>query len=384
MSDKKFYMGFWNYTPTGALDEAQAAQDWKDLGMNLAMSSAFARGDDKARLLKQLDEAHRNGIKVIVCDERLCWKNLENGEQQYIADVESATADFGGHPAFFAFSVGDEPSRKELENAITAARIVNRRSKAFLNFLPMADQPFVSDYRLKDKYHYEDVLADAAARAELSELSYDNYTQCNIHNRSYGLDQYFDNLRIYRNAALRCGIDFWTTLLSVGHWYYRTPTEDDIRWQLSTAAAHGAKGILWFFIYTREQVEDNYRNAPFDCFYQKTRMFEYLSRQNKIFIKYYADRFASATLKNVYHYNTAYGGFPVYKDGDIEGLSFRSKYGNNYIISEFTSEQGDFLAVVNNMQGENDSDNAHGIWKGKPFSAWLAPGQLCILENQEQ
>ena len=68
MSDKKFYMGFWNYTPTGALDEAQAAQDWKDLGMNLAMSSAFARGDDKARLLKQLDEAHRNGIKVIVAD----------------------------------------------------------------------------------------------------------------------------------------------------------------------------------------------------------------------------------------------------------------------------------------------------------------------------
>ena len=131
-------------------------------------------------------------------------------------------------------------------------------------------------------------------------------------------------------------------------------------------------------------MEDNYRNAPFDCFYQKTRMFEYLSRQNKIFMKYYADRFASATLKNVYHYNTAYGGFPVYKDGDIEGLSFRSKYGNNYIISEFTSKQGDFLAVVNNMQGENDSDNAHGIWKGKPFSAWFAPGQLCILENQEQ
>ena len=51
MMNKEFLMGFWNYTETGRLDAAQAACDWKELGMNLAMSSNFLRGDDKLSLI---------------------------------------------------------------------------------------------------------------------------------------------------------------------------------------------------------------------------------------------------------------------------------------------------------------------------------------------
>lgn len=381
MTNKKFFMGFWNYTRIGDLKEEQAARDWKDLGMNLAISSTFMRGDNKDLMLLQLDAAHKNGIKVIVCDERTLWRNLDDGEEAYIKGVDSAIADFGNHPAFYAFLVGDEPSRKELEQAITAVRIVNARSKAFLNFLPMADEPFVSDYLLQEKHEYEDVLVDAMERSGLSTVSYDNYSQCYIQNREYGLDLYFDNLRVYRNVALRCGCDFWTTLLSVGHWFYRVPTEDDIRWQISTAVAHGAKGLLWFFIYTRNQIEDNYRDAPIDWFYHRTPMFDIMARQNNLFMKFFAERLAQARLEKVYHYNTAYGGMPLYKAGDIEELDFRSEYGSNFILSEFSSLEGDFLLIVNNMQGADNSDKAYGTWHGKTFSEWLSPGQMVIIEK---
>ena len=248
MTENKFFMGFWNYTRIGVLDSKDAAKDWKELGINLAMSSVYLRSDDKNLMLSQLDEAHKNGIQVIVYDERTMWKNLENGEEAFRKDVEDAIEDFGAHPAFYAFFVGDEPPRRELERAIRAIQIVNERSKAYLNFLPMGDEPFVSDYGLKNKYEYEDVLVDAMKRSGLSTVCYDNYAQCYIHNREYGLNSYFDNLRVYRNVAHRVGCDFWTSLLSVPHWSYRNLTEDDIRWQISTAVAHGAKGLQWFYL----------------------------------------------------------------------------------------------------------------------------------------
>ena len=202
-----------------------------------------------------------------------------------------------------------------------------------------------------------------------------------IRNKEYGLDLYFDNLRIYRNVAERCGTDLWTTLLCVGHWFYRVPTENDIRWQISTAVAYGVKGLLWFFIYSRDLIEDNYRDAPLDCFYRRTPMFDILARQNNLFMKFYANRFAQAKLEKVYHYKTAYGGTPLYREGDIAGLDFKSEYGNNYILSEFSSPDGDFLVIVNNMQGANDSDKAYGTFNGRSFQEWLAPGQMAIIEK---
>ena len=32
----------------------------------------------------------------------------------------------------------------------------------------------------------------------------------------------------------------------------RVPTQDDIRWQLNTAAAHGYTGFMWFYLYENE------------------------------------------------------------------------------------------------------------------------------------
>ncbi len=383
MQNKKqnFYCGFWNYTFCGALDAKKAAKDWKELGMNLGMSSIYNEKDDKQVILDQLNEAQKNGVKLIICDWRTVWRNLQNGREEYIRLAEEAIADFGNHPAFYAFSVGDEPPRRELEQAIEAVKIINAHSNAFLNFLPMADEPFVSDYLLKEKHEYKDVLIDAVKRSGLRNVCYDNYTQCRIKDREYGLNMYFDNLRIYRETAKECGVDMWTTLLSVGHWFYRVPTEDDIRWQISTAAAHGAKGLLWFFLYTRSKIEDNYRDAPIDWFYNRTETFGRMARQINLFMKFYADRFAEAELKNVYHVNTAYGGNELYKNGAIENFEFSSEYGNDFIVSEFSSPRGDFVAVVNNSQAADGSDRAFGIYGDKKFSLWLAPGQLWIVEK---
>ena len=102
-------------------------------------------------------------------------------------------------------------------------------------------------------------------------------------------------------------------------------------------------------------------------------------RQNNIFTQYYAKYFINAKLEKVYHYQHAYGGFPLYKIGDIDGLDFHSENGNNYIFSEFSSPDGDFIVIVNNMQQAESADKAFGTYKGKEFLFRLAPGQMAIL-----
>ena len=90
-------------------------------------------------------------------------------------------------------------------------------------------------------------------------LCYDCYTQMNPEEE--GTDRFFLNLKYYSDAAKAAKLPLWTTLLSVGHYRYREPNEDDLRWQLSAAAACGCKGILWFFIYMRAPMS-NYRVSP--------------------------------------------------------------------------------------------------------------------------
>ncbi len=376
---KKFLMSFWNYTDAGVLDEEQAAKDWKELGMTVVMSSEWKKGQDKSLLLTQMDEAHKQGLQVIVCDERTHWRNLAQGESGFIKDVEEAVADFGRHPAFYAFFVGDEPSLPELENAIRAIRLVNEKTVAMLNFLPTGDEPFITDYRLKDRYDYERVVLDAVQRSGIASVAYDNYSQCYLQDRKRGWELYFDNLKLFYNVAKATGKDMWTSLLSVGHWNYRIPTEDDFRWQISTAVAHGAKGIYWFYLYAR-YLESSYRNSPIDMFYKRTETFNALRRQINTFMRYFADRFANATLIEAYHYGTVYGKNVAYIEGVVDGLKIEGKYGNDLIISRFSAENGEFIAVVNNAQDAEQVERVTGVYNGKAFGEWLAPGQLIILE----
>ena len=79
---------------------------------------------------------------------------------------------------------------------------------------------------------------------------------------------YHQNLAVYRNASLKHGIPFWCALseapgtggcmMLTGGWarrnYFnsmvfggkRDPTEAQIRWQVFTSLAYGAKGVLYF------------------------------------------------------------------------------------------------------------------------------------------
>lgn len=262
---------------------------------------------------------------------------------------------------------------------LAAAKLVNELSAAYVNFFPLFNEDF--EGRLgTDHEGYCKKLVSAVRETGLKMLSYDCYDQCFEVDREIGINQYFRNLNAFSRLAKECGVPLWTCLLSVGHWCYRVPTEDDLRWQLSTAAAHGAKGVMWFYLYQR-YLESSYRNSPFDLYYRRTETFDRLARQNRIFLEHYAGRLCQAEPVRIFHYRTAYGGTPLYHEGCIDGLTLSEKYGTPLIISQFEDRDGQFLVLVNNSQ--TVSAKVSGRYGEKAIDEWLAPGQTGMITEPD-
>lgn len=70
---------------------------------------------------------------------------------------------------------------------------------------------------------------------------------------------YFANLEIIRKKSLEWNIPFWMIVLSSGHDNYKNPTFEEIRFQVYSALAYGAKGI-GYYLYSRSFEQIGYRS----------------------------------------------------------------------------------------------------------------------------
>ena len=244
---KKFPIGFWNYT-TGQLC-AKDVSDWADLGMTMANSPEITASTDKKIIHEILDACADRDIKVIMCDQRCYFKGLLDDPDAYRDRFQQSYEDYGHHPAVFGFLVGDEPEKeKDFQDAVTACLIqqeIAPELTPFLNFLPYTDISAKTMLNMPFDEWAKKIITDA----KLKIFSYDRYSQLNPGEE--GVEKYFRSLRVFREAADAAGVSPWTTLLSVGHFRYRCPNEDDLRWQLNTAVVSGMEGSMWFFVYER-------------------------------------------------------------------------------------------------------------------------------------
>jgi hypothetical protein len=398
-----FPIGFWNYASIEVFDEAKV-QEWQDAGMTLTMGPNFRPTPENiARMKDILRWSHARGIKVIVCDPRThAGPTLP---ENYAEQVNQAYRDFGNFPATFGFHVLDEPGVAEFEATCAAVRTIRQNAPLatpFVNLLPWYEG--VGERVGYD--NWQTYLDDFLAKSGMPFLCYDCYAQMNPEQQ--GWPTYFRNLVEYREAAKRNGVPFWTTILSVGHFHYKCPTEDDIRWQFNSAVAYGAQGILYFFFYMR-QPHDNYRLAPIDEFWDRTPLFDSLKRTNKGFIKRYGRLFLDLDLQKAMQFPEPVAGCLPFEPDDVVA-AVRTDANRPVIVSRFADKQGrPWIAVVNNsteesthatlvFRGANTTAYQHA-WSGDEVqtgtqpapdvpdcvtvSHWLAPGQMEVYRVQQ-
>lgn len=403
---EKFPIGFWNYTATGVLGP-EAVKDWAELGMTMANSPEYSPAHHrKEDMLAILDACEKYGIKVIMSDHRARWNDASVDPEGYEKRFREAYEDFGHHPAVFSFHIGDEPrGDRAFADCIAAHRIQEKVAPELIPHLNLYPYRKDQDRDILNADSFGEWAEKFIAESDLKILCYDRYSQMLPDEK--GVHRYFLNLRVVVDAAKKANIIPWTTLLSVGHFDYRVPNEDDLRWQLNTAVASGMKGILWFFIYMRTPWS-NYRMAPIDEFWERTETFTSLSRVNRHFLHNFGDFFMKADHIATYHTVKPYDGYELFKPGETSDVitDVTCDQGLPAVLGFFEKDGEKYLALVNNSWKENGLFKIHVKkdakrldrmgWNGefmdmkthkgdahyseteteKIGGDWLAPGQL--------
>lgn len=403
----EYKMSFWNYLPLPEKLRAQRkdagfwkdhavedfVKDWKDMGMNFPMTFSYdGNGEaDKKMLLECLDLCEKYGLKAIVDDIRAnSWIYFTKGEEEYRKGLKQAIEDFGKHPAVYAFCIGDEPSINKLSEVAKICRIYKEYAgnvHGYLNLLPYwdnSDGSFTESSGCKNSAEYSALLSKFLKESGLDILSYDFYGQCSYTDREKYIGIYYENLKAFGDAARENNAELWVCPLSVGHMSVKTPDESEIRWQICTAAASGASGFAWFYMYTRFY-DQPFENAPYDLRMRRTQTYEYLSRQCYTFNEYLAPALADYQFVWAKHYGKVYGAFEEFQsDENMKG--FRCVINEvPFIITKFENKDGEIAyAVTNNSQTLPSyiEVNISGKLGEGTAKFWVLPGQMRIISKK--
>ena len=388
MSMSKYKICFWNYEKIGKISAAHAVRDWKDAGMNFAMSFEYNSACDKPELmLELLDECLANGIQLIICDKRFRFETYAQvGESAFRKGVQEAVKEFGSHNATYAFHVGDEPNKDTWEAARAAFKIVQEESngkKAFINMYPTWTTPDFEDLLGMTIPEYMEALTEFIIDTKAEMLSFDCYSQCTYSDKAAGIDNFIRNLRLYSEVAKKTGVELFVSILSVGHWNMRVPTQDDIRWQVNICVAHGASGLFWFYFYQR-YLEDNYREGPINCFGERTATYDKISFQNRFFALNYAQRLEALTHEKVSYFGGDFGGCERFEE-DEELRSLQTEVNECPIcVTRWRNAEGKACYSFVNASQEFPTRlvlDFKGWLSANNGKRWLAPGQILIVDE---
>jgi hypothetical protein len=353
---EKFPIGFWNYANLkdhGQYFTAEEVRSWADAGFTLVQSPHFDSADraQVALVHKILKWSHAEGLKVIISDPRTLIQHSASIDADSVkSQIEGAVSEFAKSPAVFGFYVGDEPNTGEFPKCVTAYNLLKQSASQlhpFINLLPYYSQA-CDRVGVPDWPTY---LDNVVKQMRVDFLCYDCYSQM-----GGDLDIYYKNLRLYREASIRNLVPFWTTVLSVGHYSYKCPNYDELRWQFNTAICSGAQGIMWFFYYMREP-HYNYRFSPVDEFWEKTQTYYDLRRIHRSFNRRYKDLFLNIAVRHVYFYPMAYGGGETFEPNSPNFLVSCIKTDTpnpSLLIGEFSdANDRPYVMVVNNSMKDN-------------------------------
>ena len=258
---------YWYGVPADR-SSAERYQEVADAGFNIAQI-----GGSREQVHKTLGHCVEAGIKAMVMDGRMPRAgHLEgNGWKEAIAAL---VTDYGKHPALWGYYVVDEPCATDFADLGKIIAEIERQDPKHPGYINLF--PNYADEEQLGAATYDEHLARYIAEVKPPLVSYDHYCLMEDGARRTG---YYPNLAAVRRRSMEAGLDFWQIILSSALLEYRDPTEADMRWQVWTSLAYGAKGISYFTYWTVPS--DNFRTAIIDPFGERTHHYYDIQRINR-------------------------------------------------------------------------------------------------------
>ncbi|MBQ8685623.1 MAG: hypothetical protein IJ514_05595 [Clostridia bacterium] len=382
-----YRIGFWNYMKL-ANHKPKMVGEWEELGYNYAMLPYFEE-EKKEEFFRILDDCQKRGIEVVVKDARSSWQRLRSvGEDKFREGVKELVSLFGNYKCVHSFFIGDEPHEDDMPVVAKACKIVKEEGKGILPFLSVMTPIAMDRTALKE------MLIKLIQDGDMEYIVYNCYSQgmANEEQRQQGIESYFEFLNMFREITAKTGVKVWISLLGVGHWFYRAPSQADMRWQLNTAALYGIKGFVWFVPY-EYKFEPHFGGNGYviNYFGDKTQSFWWQREEDLKFRTFVAPKLENATLEAVYQhweYWLPMGGTAMFvKDQDEVVSNVTDTFNRPIIVARFKQADGTPLVAICNAS-QTDMSSVDVTFKA-PYEKFkrhlhLAPGSVQLFDFQEK
>ncbi len=300
---------------------------------------AMIQSDSAENNLKALDLCKANGIKGLVVDPRI---KLHGRRDNWTDDLDGVVKDYASHPALWGYFIIDEPNADSFNNIAEISDYLLSKDPnhtPYVNLFPT--------YATKEQLGaetYEQHVDEFCKLVKPKMISYDHYA---LMADGTTRADYFTNMATIRKEAIKHKTPFTYILLSVPHGSYANPNGAQIRWQVSTALAYGAKGLMYFTYTTPNDPQWNYHDAIIDANGKPTEKYAIAKKVNGEVLK------LSPTLMRlrstaVYHTGKLPDGCkPLPEDGLIQTIK-----GGEFVVGQFCSDDNSKYAMIVNRSYE--------------------------------
>ena len=188
---------------------------------------------------ERLRLAHARGAACIAWDRR--FRQVDPTDPSTFAALDSVVALFKDDPGFLAYYLGDEPDSSRLPLLAGFFARLAERDPAHPGWNNLSGR---SAYATQADYLAS--LRRYVATVHPAILCVDHYDLLADHDLGFQVA----NAQGLAQVARESGLPFWGIVLGTGHLPFREPGEGEMRWQIGTLLAYGARGIGWFSWWT--------------------------------------------------------------------------------------------------------------------------------------
>jgi len=314
----RFAIGFWVDPPADQITDARY-KEIAEANFTFVLGP-FGPKTDKD-VAKQLDLCKKHGLVAIV--------KGDTAKPEKLAD----------HPACWGYHMVDEPGAgaiPDIKNRIETIRKARPGKLGYFNLFP-----------------------DYAPLWALGTASYDEYvgrfakeTACDVLCMDYypmmtptadGRDGYCGNLAVMRKYSVEMGIPFWNFFNNMPFGPHGDPTEAQLRWQIYSSLAYGAKGVLYFCYWTPRGGEFPKGGAIITAEGFRTRHYDQAKRINAA-LKKLGPTLMKLTSVSVTRIKPADDPAKALAGSPVKSLS----QGGDYLIGAFKHADGRRAVLINN------------------------------------
>lgn len=324
----RFAIGFWVDPPA---DERMAERYAEIADANFTLIIGGFGATTRAHVERQLALCEQHDLRAVVITNNAV-------PEEYGSLPDS--------PACWGYLLQDEPSAGEfapLREKADAIRETQPGKFAFVNLLPQ----YVTPERLEAK-DYDDYVRRYCEEVQPAVLCMDHYPLFTP--GADGRDAYCENLAYMHKYSLQFGIPFWNFFNIMPYGPHTDPSEAQVRWQVYTSLAYGAKGVLYFCYYTPVSHEFPKGGAIIARDGTKTRHW-YQARRINEQLKNMGPTLMRLTSTGVYRVKTGDKAAAVLSGTPIRDLS-RADHDpeHDYLVGVFTHEDGRRAVLLNNYR----------------------------------